>query len=78
MGAQGFCNVERNECDIRPLHAKVHHLQHQAFVLKKIITLLHSSTTNACKVNVARKILFMPKENCTKYTVDIGCFETAC
>ena len=31
MGARGFCNVEQNESDIRPLHAKVHHLQHQAF-----------------------------------------------
>ena len=34
MGARGFCNVEQNESNIRPLHAKVHHLQHQAVVLK--------------------------------------------
>ena len=30
MGARGFCNVEQNESDI------------QAFVLKKIITLVYS------------------------------------
>ena len=35
MGARGFCNVKQNESDIRPSHAKVHHLQHQAFVFKK-------------------------------------------
>ena len=35
MGAQGFCNVKQNESDIRPLHAEVHLLQYQAFVLKK-------------------------------------------
>ena len=35
MGVRGFCNVEQNESTIRPLHAKVHHLQHQALVFKK-------------------------------------------
>ena len=43
MGARGFCNVEQNESDIRRLHAKAHHLQNQAVVLKNI-TLLNSQT----------------------------------
>ena len=35
MGERGFCDVEQNESDIRRLRAKVHHLQHQAFLFKK-------------------------------------------
>ena len=58
MGAPGFCNVNQKEGDIRYLHAKVYHFQHQAFADEKSITLLYS-------------LHFFPTRICSGYKIKL-------